>query len=346
MFRKKLVTALVVGAIGVSSLTGCSNAGHELRKAVADEGIETASESKARGVVSKAIQKLKDYDKTYVIATVVGSASNPSQYLEVVKQNKDSYTEYPISSADSSSSSLKKKSSSDNGNSYTLTDWITEDGVYVKSTNGDTPFEKMPVAYKGAIDSRIYMYADELISAGTNFKEDGTQTLDIGNGKEKFTIYKANIPAKAVTDIFGKGSYAVYDSIYKDSDSDANVKALAKYMRKSTKEDLTFSDGSLEIGICDGMAKYVRLDAGGGGNHITMTKGVLTSTKSLKVRNQPDFTNSDSYVDKEVQPTADFCASYDSVEDGVNAINNGAQVPSSDNGNQATSNTQEGGKNE
>ena len=51
------------------------------------------------------------------------------------------------------------------------------------------------------------------------------------------------------------------------------------------------------------------------------------------------------YVDKEVQPTADFCASYDSIEDGVNAINNGAQVPSSDNGSQATSNTQ-GGKNE
>lgn len=342
MFRRKLVTVLVAGTIVASSFTGCTNAGHELRKAMTDGGIETASESKARGVVSKAIQRLKDYDKLYVIATVVGSPSNTSQYLEVVKQNKDSYTEYPVSSSDSSS---KKKTSSDSGNSYTLTDWITADGVYVKSTNGDTPFERMPVAYKSAIDDRIYMYADELLSTGTDFKKDGTQTLDIGNGKEKFTIYKANIPAKTVANIFGKGSYAVYDSIYKDSGSDANVKALAKYMRKSTKEDLTFSDGNLEIGICDGMAKYVRLDAGGGGNHITMTKGVLTSTKSIKVRNQPDFTNSDSYVDKEVQPTADFCASYDSIEDGVNAINNGAQVPSSDNGSQATSNTQ-GGKNE
>lgn len=337
MFRRKLgvsfmkknfISALViVSTLTVSCLTGCNNAGSALRKAVASGEASIDKDSEGRKTLNSAFQKLKGYNKPYVVTTQQTNPYSTDSHITVVLKDKTNYVEYPVSS-DSSKSSSKSSS-------YINTDWMTADGDFyvrdTKSTSSDSSksgssdgttlvYEKMPATYSKNMEGRIYSYLPDILEKASNIKKTGTKTDDLGNGNEKFDMYECTIPAETVSELLSKGSLGIYQSVYSAYPDDKNIRNFCKYYIKTLKDTLVFSKGSVVIGVADGMIKYVSITAGGGGIQTTISNAVITKTSGMKFRSEPDFSDAADYVETNIKPQADYAATFDSMEDAMQAL--------------------------
>lgn len=295
--------------IFVSLLLTCILCTHDSRKPIIH-----STEYKE---LNKAYKALKKYDDMYIVTTQI-AGTDTTNYIEVVMKDGTSYTEYPV---DSNGKVGVVESDSTKSN-YLLTDWLDKKNLYAFGSENAT-VTTLPKSYKDMVSDRVYMYLPEIMNEVTDVSKEKKATQDIGNGEEEFQVYKAKLPASTVKDIVGVGTQGLYKAIAKDYSKDENVKKLADYYVKNMDMDLTFSDANVTFGVADGIIKYVNIETGGLGTRLNLTRAIITDTSKYQLRQKPDVSKAKDYVKTQVKNTADYVATFDSIEDAMMTLNNG-----------------------
>jgi len=295
--------------IFVSLLLICILCTHDSRKSV--------MHSTEYRELDKAYEALKKYDDTYIVTTQI-AGTDTTNYIEVVMKDGTSYTEYPVDS----NGKVGVVESDSTKNNYLLTDWLDKKNLYAFGSENAT-VTTLPKSYKDMVSDRVYMYLPEIMNKITDVSKEKKATQDIGNGEEEFKVYKAKLPASTVKDIVGVGTQGLYKAIAKDYSKDENVKNLADYYVKNMDMDLTFSDANVTFGVADGIIKYVNIETGGLGTRLNLTRAIITDTSKYELRQKPDVSKAKDYVKTQVKKTADYVATFDSIEDAMMTLNNG-----------------------
>lgn len=294
--------------IFVSLLLTCILCTHDSRKSV--------THSTEYKELNKAYEALKKYGDMYIVTTQI-AGTDTTNYIEVVMKDGTSYTEYPV---DSNGKVGVVESDSTKSN-YLLTDWLDKKNLYAFGSENAT-VTTLPKSYKDMVNDRVYMYLPEIMKNISDVSKEKKATQDIGNGEEEFQIYKAKLPASTVKDIVGVGTQGLYKAIAKDYSKDENVKKLADYYVKNMDMDLTFSDANVTFGVADGIIKYVNIETGGLGTRLNLTRAIITNTSKYELRDKPDVSKAKDYVKTQVKKTADYVATFDSIEDAMMTLNN------------------------
>ena len=314
MFKKFISFALC--GLMLVSLSACSN-GKETAKL--NQDYVTA--------VKDAAEKLNSTYTDYIVTTTLEAPDGDTQYLEV-KHGDTSYTEYSVN--DDNEVGTVAYGSADSI-TYSLTDWLTEDGKYYMFSaddDGNSVTYSLPTSYKDLISDRVMLYANKLVDDATSIEKYDDLTLDLGEGNQTYTSYKLKVPASTVKDILGVSTYGVYKTIEGDKDTSANIKKLCSYYLEDLDMNLTFSDANVILGIdSDGILKYACLEVGGLGTRLYYTKAVV-ATKNSNVRSTPDFTNAKTYASS-LSDLADYVADYDNYDDAVKALNEKSSLTNS-----------------
>lgn len=300
MKKKKLAClVLSVGVVLGTLVGGCSVS-------------KSNNDNDAMKKVESAFDNLKKLDKTYEISNVMQAPDGNLCYVEIC--NKDaSYTEYSVDK-DGNYGTVAFQDAEDTD--YVLTDWVTKkDKGYLLS--GDNNWVSYPDSYSKDLASRKYMYFDKMIDKLTDLKFKETTTADIGMGEESIDVYTAKVDSETVHSILGIGSEQIYKSVKEDTDN-KNIKKLCEYYLDDISFTMVFSDANVRLGIVDDMLRYVQLEVGGIGSKLYYTKSVLT--KEIDVRDEPDFSSTDTY-ESTLQQMADYVAKYDSYEEAMKALN-------------------------
>lgn len=300
MKKKKLAClVLSVGVVLGTLVGGCS-------------ASKSNNDSDAMKKVESAFDNLKKLDKTYEISNVMQAPDGNLCYVEIC--NKDaSYTEYSVDK-DGNYGTVAFQDAEDTD--YVLTDWVTKkDKGYLLS--GDNNWVSYPDSYSKDLASRKYMYFDKMVDKLTDLKFKETTTADIGMGDESIDVYTAKVDSETVHSILGIGSEQIYKSVKEDTDN-KNIKKLCEYYLDDISFTMVFSNANVRLGIVDDMLRYVQFEVGGIGSKLYYTKSVLT--KDIDVRDEPDFSNTDTY-ESTLQQMADYVAKYDSYEEAMKALN-------------------------
>lgn len=300
MKKKKLLCLALTFGVALGTLVGGCNVS------------KSNNDNDAMKKVESAFDNLKKLDKTYEISNVMQAPDGNLCYVEIC--NKDvSYTEYSVDK-DGNYGTVAFQDAEDTD--YVLTDWVTKkDKGYLLS--GDNNWASYPDSYSKDLSSRKYMYFDKMIDKLTDLKFKETTTADIGMGEESIDVYTAKVDSETVHSILGIGSEQIYKSVKEDTDN-KNIKKLCEYYLDDISFTMVFSDANVRLGIVDDMLRYVQLEVGGIGSKLYYTKSVLT--KEIDVRDEPDFSNTDTY-ESTLKQMADYVAKYDSYEEAMKALN-------------------------
>lgn len=267
--------------------------------------------------LKQAIDALDNYQGAYAISTLYEAPDGNVNYLEIVKPDGDSYTEYPIDSSGNVGTQ---------GVGYVLADWMTADNYYIVTSSVDTVgnpttvFSTLPSSYRTMCADRVTLYLPRMIDKFTSIeKSEEIMTYDIGNGEEQFTLYTCKLPADCVRELIGVGSEGLFKCIKEDYSSDANIVKYCDYMQEEYDFTMIFGDANVTIGVAGGMTKYVSIEIGGLGTKAYYNKAVVTNLTS-ELRPSPDFIVTGNYVESEIKPTADYLASFANYDEAIKAL--------------------------
>lgn len=244
-------------------------------------------------VLDKSIKNLGELDK-YVVVTSIKMPDSSLSYIEI-NSSCGCYTEYPYTDGE--------KSDTVNGSkSYKLYDWLTtDDKLYNVNTayNSDsTLWLEMPDDYAKELKDRKVMYANEILPKLKKIKKQDTEEMDIGlSEKVDVQTYKADIKSDTIKDIMGKDTLGLYKALKSEGEDKKDtsvVNLMNSYIDKSDNE-LTFSDGEIELGVYEDKLVYYKITCGGLGSTMEVTKLLLLS--DIEMRALPDFESSSSYYD-------------------------------------------------
>ena len=272
--------------------------------------------------VREAYNRLTELDDTYIIANTLESIGTLC-YLEVVSENGDCYTEYPLSE-DGMYGQISTSDSSDTV--YILYDWMDKDGnLYTLNSDYSGAEEEtnylwsqMPKRYSELVKSRELMFTDRMLYCMTDVSYIGEDT-SIDEGKS-FSIYEAKIPSSVVRDICGLETLGLYSSIREDNVENKSITDLMDYFIEDLEMSLTFSDGKVRLGVNTetGILSYVQIESGGLGSRMYYTK-YLTQDSSIEVRETPDFSNSVNFID-DIVSLANYVSSYSSYDEAMSQL--------------------------
>ena len=307
--RKKLFS-LALGLVLVTSLCACSKTTETKEEAVNQEYIQT---------VRDAATKLKTTYKDYVVTTGIEAPDGNIEYIEV--QHGDcNYTEYSVD-ADNNYGTIPY--GSEDKISYSLSDWITEDGQYymfAADNEGKDVIYTLPENYTDYVSDRTYLYVNTILDGAKSIEKYKDMNVNLGNGDEKYSCYKIKVSSDTVKKILGAGSYDVYKSIKDSQEEGSSISTLMDYYLEDLDMNLTFSDAIVVVGIDNNdILKYMYLEVGGLGTRLYLSKAVVATSNS-NVRTTPDFTGAVAY-ETTLKEYADYIASFDSYEDAVEALN-------------------------
>lgn len=304
--KKKLVCALLCCSF---LLGGCS-----------DTGTSSEVNQKDLKILKTALAKLKTHDE-YLVQTVMDAPDGDASYLEVVKDG-GSYTEFPVDSEGNITSATEN--SEDGTASYALMDWLNKDGSMYLTYNGEdgsAGYYSLPKEYGKKLLSRNVGYFDQMVDKFTSIeKKEKTITGDIGDGEEKYTTYRCELPAKEVKNILGATSYELYETYADDKDTDKDIKKLCKFYMEDLDMSLTFSDAFVTVAVSNNTLRQVTIEVGGLGTRMYVTKSFLLNGEN-EIREEPDFSNAVDYTES-LKDVAEYVADYDSYEDALEALNN------------------------
>lgn len=274
--------------------------------------------------LEEALYKLKTTEG-YIVQTYMEAPDGNAAYLEVVKDG-GSYTEYPVD-ADGNITDSLLGGSSGNGD-YALADWLDADGnswIVQTDSAGDLVYYSLPQSYGRKCLSRNVGYFDLMLDSFTEVeKQADTETADIGDGSEEYTLYKCKLPSDVVKEILGMNTYGLYSAYKDDSKTEDNIKTLCGYYIDELNMSLTFSDANVMVAVADGQLRQLTIEVGGLGTRLYVTKSFLTKGE-YEVRERPDFTDSKDYMET-MREVADYVAGFDTYEEALKAMNNG-EVP-------------------
>lgn len=265
---------------------------------------------------------LKSLDTNYVITNTMELPNESMCYIEV-NTSDGNYTEYPI---DENGNYGTIQFNEAENTEYIIYDYLTKDNeVYILNGSYNSSDEEndyiwlhMPKSYAEDISSRKYMYVDVMLDYLYNITYEGDMKFD-ETDSEEVSVYTANIPDFLVKQICGVDTLGLYQNIKNDNSDNEDIVSLMNTYIDSLDDSLTFSKGSVVFGINkDGVLCYMQLSAGGLGTRMYYTK-YLVQNDSIEVRDLPDFSNSEEYIDN-ITSLADYISSFDSYEDAMNSL--------------------------
>ena len=158
--RKKLFS-LALGLVLVTSLCACSKTTETKEEALNQDYIQT---------VRDAATKLKTTYKDYVVTTGIEAPDGNIEYIEV--QHGDcNYTEYSVD-ADNNYGTIPY--GSEDKISYSLSDWITEDGQYymfAADNEGKDVIYTLPENYTDYVSDRTYLYVNTILDGAKSIEK-------------------------------------------------------------------------------------------------------------------------------------------------------------------------------
>lgn len=307
---KKKLFSLALGLVLVISLCACSKTTETKEEALNQEYVQT---------VRDAATKLKTTFKDYVVTTGIEAPDGNMEYIEI-QHDGCSYTEYSVD-ADNNYGTIPY--GSEDKISYSLSDWITEDGQYymfAADNEGKDVIYTLPENYTDCVSDRAYLYVNTILDGAKSIEKYKDMDVNLGNGEEKYSCYKIKVSSDTVKKILGAGSYGVYKSIRDSQEEGSSIATLMNYYLEDLDMNLTFSDAIVVVGIDNNdILKYMYLEVGGLGTRLYLSKAVV-ATSNPNVRATPDFTGAVAY-ETTLKEYADYIASFDSYEDAVEALN-------------------------
>lgn len=265
-------------------------------------------------VIKDSAEELVSIETPYLVVTTTDLESGMSQYIECFSGD-ESYTEYSVDEDNNLGTVMY---GSTDKISYLLVDWLMEDGTYYL-VDSDSDL-RLSSTYGNMVKDRESMFVNTMLDSFVNIEYYDDVTIDLGRGNELLTCYRCELDSETTKSILGVSSKGIYDSLLVDYSKDTHLGRLCQYYSDDLNMRLTFSNADVIIGIDkDGILKYVSLVAGGLGSKIYYTKYVATTDNSANLRNRPDFSNSILYADS-LKDLANYCASYDSIEDALYAL--------------------------
>lgn len=239
----------------------------------------------------------------YTVMTSMSMPDASANYIEVNTPDGN-YTEYPYNSQNKE---VKTGGDTTKGQSYVMQDWLTNDNKLYEinpsynsgAPKGDTNtiWISMPDSYAQKLKDRKTLYGREIASGLYDIKKDAEVQMDLkSSGKSTVQMYKAKVKSSVVKEIMKKDSYDLYFEILKQAEQKKDKEVTDWINTNLTKLDrnLTFSDGDITYGVCDGQLVYWEIEVGGLGSQMKMVKKVIL--EDGETRSLPDFSNcSDMY---------------------------------------------------
>ena len=318
------------------ALTGCSSTGD--KQSSGDISDEISSK------IDSSIDGLRNYDKDYMVSVSIEMPNSAKYYLEC-NDDTNSYTQYSISPEGILGNVPYERA---DNTQFMLYDWVTTSNqgyLLNQSQFANSTAEKwftLPESYSERLLSRRVLYMDVFKPDIYDFKEAEPKQIDFGSGIVTMQMYKGKVHSKAVKEVLGYDSLGLYTALREEakSKSDDNMLNLLDIYIDDLNMDYTFSDGILEVGVYDGVLRYLCLEVGGLGNRLTYTKTVLDFDSALAY-DMPVFSKTKGYY-SEIKEMADYVAKYDSYDEAMQALSSnlqtvhGSQDSSSDNANTTT----------
>ena len=366
MDLKRVVSGFIAVAM-VVTMAGCS----KKDKGDDSSGGKNTTVSSEEKAVRDAVEGLRTWDSNYVITNVLAAPGGTDYYLEVHTTDRGTYREYPVSDADAEVTAEQAADMS-----YGLFDWYTKDGkLYMvnldysaEDTSNSNYWVSVPEDYAKAVSERDVLFLDTLLKDATDWKAEGTSTINLGTGDVKVDVYDCTVPSDNVCKVLGVDTVELYKSLKKEAEKEknTNVISLMEYYIDNLNRTLVSSDGKVQFGVYDGKVRYVQVEIGGLGTNLYLTKTVMEET-DLSLRELPDFESSvGSYYDA-IKVVADKAAQYDSYEEAFASMyskddngklsvdiidgdgkvvtdedmKNGAEIPSTDSNSESTESTAE-----
>lgn len=321
----KRIIAGVLALAMAGSLVGCKKGKGENTSSVAEK------KSAEYEAVKSAVDKLREYKEDYIITNAYSLPQGTDYYLEI-KTKDGTYREYPVVDEETE---ITAEEAADT--TYSLFDWVTTDNKaylinpeYKEGDATSTYWISTPDEYGVELSERNVLFLDTFLEASSNWKSLESADLDIGTGTVTLDMYSCTVTSDSVAEVLGVDTLSLYKCLKKkaDKDKDENMSNLTKRYIEDLTKSLTFSEGTLTIGVYDGMVRYMELGAGGLGSNMYLTKTVM-SQNNFEVRSLPDFTSVTSYYDT-AKDLADYVAKYDSYEEAMRAMSEDGGVLSTD----------------
>lgn len=300
----------------IFTLVGCGGSTNQEEVKI-DEGMKKE--------VQEAIVKLKATDK-YLIQDSIDAPDGKAYFLEAVKGGS-SWTEYPVNK-DTGYVDMANSDSTD----YAIVDWYDVSGdAYIANSDatGKAVWYKYPKKYSSFLGSRNIMYADKLVSRLSSLeKEKETKKMDLGDGEEEFTVYKAKVKAKDLKDILGVSTLKLYQGLIDeekgDTDDSKNIQHFAKLYLNNIEKAMVFSDGEIQFAIKDGILRQANIIVYGLGTSLSYNRSVSLKT-DYKDRERPKEINSAVDYKTNLTELANFAKDYDNYNDMITAYNEKVQ---------------------
>lgn len=290
--------------------------------------------------LKKALAELKTHDE-YMVRTVMDAPDGDASYLEVVTDG-GSYTEFPVDAEGNVTETIQ--TNEDGTNSFALMDWLNKDGtMYLtkQDEDGSAGYYSLPKEYGKKMLSRNVGYFDDMVDKFTSIeKQEETITGDIGDGEEKYTTYRCELPAEEVKNILGATSYELYETYAKLKSTDKDIKKLCEYYMDDLDMSLTFSDAIVNVAVASDTLRQVTIEVGGLGTRMFITKSFLLNGNA-DVREKPDFSNAEDFT-KSLEEIASYVAEYDSYEEAIQALNEKSSMDATNSTENTDGTTQEG----
>lgn len=272
-----------------------------------------------KSTLETALEGTKKLRAGYVISNYLDSPSESQSYLTVLLKD-GSYTEYPIDSngdiiTDTSSSAVSD---------YVVFDWIAEDVMYTVNTsytgNGvGSLWIEMPEDYADKSSNRDSMHLDWLLDTAEDFKSKDKKNINLGGVSVSADMYSFTLPADKVGEFMGFDTYYLYETLKEEGEDkdDESVVSLADTYLDELGMSLTYSKGQCEVGVVDGAIRYFKLEAGGLGTRMSLTKTLIQ--EDVGVRSTPDFSSCGNYYD-DFKIFADYVKESGSLGDAIDNL--------------------------
>lgn len=323
--KRKLVCALLCCSF---MLGGCATSGEA--KDVKQEDVKA---------LKTALAELKTND-TYMVQTVMDAPDGDATYVEVVNDG-GSYTEFPVDAEGNITETIQPDE--EGNNNFALMDWLDKDGsMYLTKTNSDgsAGYYSLPKEYGKKMLSRNVGYFDKMVDKFTSIKkEDKVIEGNIGDGEEKYTTYRCELPSEAVKDILGATSYELYETYAELGSTDKDIKKLCEFYMEDLDMSLTFSDAVVNVAVANDTLRQVTIEVGGLGTRMFVTKSFLLNGDA-ELRETPDFSKAEDFT-KSLEEVADYVSDYDSYEEAIKALNEKSNTDTTEGTDESTEATPE-----
>ena len=308
---KKNLALILVATMCVGLFAGCGKT-----ETKTNQTEEKKYDKEAIADIRSGLDKLNNYDKSYIITTQLDEPKSTSEFLTVVDGDVN-YTEYSV---DEEGNYGTITYGSQESVSYTLSDYVDKDGNYVILAGDDeeNPYYTISDDYSKLISNRKNMWVEYMIDKFTECYKYTTTTITLLDKDVDITLYQCKLPSKDIQTILGVGSVGIYDAIINNT-KDENIKKLFQYYYDTSAYTLACSDANVLVGVdSNGYLCYVGIEVGGLGTNLYYTS-VVVNMDNTEIRDAIDTSTAKNFETLYTE-LAEYCSQYDTIEEAMESM--------------------------